>query len=107
MNQQTLEHCRKEINQFIEKGLIGKSKSPWSCAAFYVNNANERERGKPRMVINYKPLNNVLKWITYPLPDKQELIKRLYKAIIFSNFYMKSGYYQIKLKEQDNIKPRL
>jgi len=52
MNQQTLEHCRQEINQIIEKSLIRKSKSPWSCAAFYINNVNERERGEPRMVIN-------------------------------------------------------
>jgi len=42
------------------------------------------------MVINYKPLNNILKWIRYPLPNKQELIKNLYKAVIFSKFDMKS-----------------
>jgi len=36
------------------------SKSPWSGAAFYVNNAPEKERGVPRLVINYKPLNKAL-----------------------------------------------
>nr|KYP55094.1 polyprotein [Cajanus cajan] len=54
-------------------------------------NAAEHERGAPRLVINYKPLNKVLKWIRYPLPNKQDLIKRLNHASIFSKFDMKSG----------------
>ena len=54
------------------------------------------------MVINYKPLNNILRWIRYPLPNKQELIKNLYKAVIFSKFDMKSGYYRVK--EEDKYK---
>ena len=56
------------------------------------------------MVINYKPLNKVLRWIRYPLPNKQELVKNLYKAVIFSKFDMKSGYYQIRIKEEDKYK---
>jgi len=104
MNQETLRLCKEEIKRFLNKKLIRPSKSPWSCAAFYVNNANEKERGEPRMVINYKPLNNILKWIRYPLPNKQELIKSLYKAVIFSKFDMKSRYYQIKVKEEDKYK---
>ena len=104
MNKEILEHCKKEIHGFLEKNLIRPSKSPWSCAAFYVNNANEKERGEPRMVINYKPLNKVLRWIRYPLPHKQEIVKNLYKAVIFSKFDMKSGYYQIRIKEEDKYK---
>nr|KYP51741.1 Retrotransposable element Tf2 [Cajanus cajan] len=56
------------------------------------------------MVINYKPLNKVLKWIRYPLPNKSELISRIYNATIFSKFDMKSGYYQIKVKEEDKLR---
>uniref|UniRef100_A0A2K2C3V5 Reverse transcriptase/retrotransposon-derived protein RNase H-like domain-containing protein n=1 Tax=Populus trichocarpa TaxID=3694 RepID=A0A2K2C3V5_POPTR len=32
--------------------------------AFYVNKNSEIERGTPRLVINYKPLNSALKWIS-------------------------------------------
>ncbi|KAL5191724.1 Enzymatic polyprotein [Glycine soja] len=49
-----------EIKYLLDKGLIRKSKSPWSCAAFYVNKQSEIERGTPRLVINYKPLNQAL-----------------------------------------------
>ena len=47
MNKEILEHCKKEIQGFLDKKLIRPSKSPWSCAAFYVNNVNEKERGEP------------------------------------------------------------
>lgn len=75
MNQQNLDYCKKEIRDYLDKGLIRPSKSPWSCSAFYVSNASELERGSPRLVINYKPLNTTLRWIRYPLPNKRDLIK--------------------------------
>ena len=60
MNNKLLEHCKKEIEDLLNKGLIRKSKSSWSCAAFYVNKQAKLERGVPRLVINYKPLNKAL-----------------------------------------------
>jgi hypothetical protein len=104
MNDDYQDLCRKEIQALLNKGLIRKSKSPWSCTAFYVNNAAEKERGVPRIVINYKPLNKVLKWIRYPIPNKKDLLDRLANAVIFSKFDMKSGYWQIQIKESDRYK---
>ena len=95
MNAELLEYCKKEIQSLLEKKLIRPSKSPWSCAAFYVNNAPEKERGVPRLVINYKPLNKALQWIRYLIPNKRDLLNRLYAAKIFSKFDMKSGFWQI------------
>ena len=104
MNQELLEHCKKEIQELLDKKLIRKSKSPWSCSAFYVNNQAEKERGVPRLVINYKPLNNVLQWIKYTIPNKRDVLKRLYDARIFSKFDMKSGFWQIQIAEKDKYK---
>ena len=53
------------------------------------------ERGVPRLVINYKPLNKVLKWIRYPIPNKRDLLNRIVNAKIFSKFDLKSDYWQI------------
>ncbi|XP_049393810.1 uncharacterized protein LOC125858163 [Solanum stenotomum] len=49
MNSELVEFCKKEIDNLLQKGLIKPFKSPWSCTAFYVNNAAEKERGVPRM----------------------------------------------------------
>ena len=54
MNAETVEFCKKEINDLLKKKLIRNSKSPWSCSAFYVQKNAEIERGTPRLVINYK-----------------------------------------------------
>ena len=71
MNSELLEYCKNEIQSLLDKKLIRKSYSPWSCTVFYVNKASEIERGAPRLVINYKPLNKALKWIRYHLPNKK------------------------------------
>ena len=95
MNADLEQHCRLEIRDLESKGLIQKSRSPWSCAAFYVNKNSEIERGTPRLVINYKPLNSALKWIKYPIPNKKDLLQKLHSAFIFSKFDMKFGFWQI------------
>jgi hypothetical protein len=104
MSEQQLNYCKKEIQEYLDKGLIRHSKSPWSCSAFYVVNAAELERGSPRLVINYRPLNSALQWIRYPIPNKRDLINRLQNKSVFSKFDLKSGYYQIQLKEEDKYK---
>ena len=95
MNEKLLEYCKQEIDSLIKNKLIRPSKSLWSCAAFYVQNAVELEIGAPRLVINYKPLNKVLPWIRYPIPNKQDSLKRLHSAVIYSKFDIKSGFWQV------------
>ncbi|KAK0598206.1 hypothetical protein LWI29_032525 [Acer saccharum] len=104
MSSSLLEHYKKEIADLLQKGLIRPSKSPWSCPAFYVQKNAEIERGVPRLVINYKSLNDALQWIRYPIPNKSDLLKRLYNSNIFSKFDMKSGFWQIQIDEKDRYK---
>ena len=87
----------------MRKGLISKSRSPWSCAAFYVIKNVELERGTPRLVINYKPLDRALKWIRYPFLIKK-IFQKLYNANILSKFDMKSGFWQIQIDPKERYK---
>jgi hypothetical protein len=79
----------KRLEQQLNCKIIRHSKSPWSFPAFYVQKNAELERGTPRLVINYKPLNKVLECIRYPIPNKQDLINRLSDSIVFSNSILK------------------
>ena len=36
MSKELLSYCEKEIHDLLDKKLIRKSKSPWSCSVFYV-----------------------------------------------------------------------
>jgi len=51
-----------------------------------VRNHNEILRGKARMVINYKRLNDNTRMDGYKLPDKTELINRIQGRNFFSKF---------------------
>ena len=55
-------------------------------------------------MINYKPLNKVLEWIRYPIPDKNDLVHRLSDVVVFSKFDMKSGFWQVQISENDKYK---
>ena len=84
--------------------MIRKSKSPWSCSTFYVQKRAELESGTPRLVINYKTLNDALRWIRYFIPNKNYLLQRLVKSKIFSKFDMKLGFWQIQIAKKDRYK---
>ena len=71
---------------------------------FYVVSVVELERGNPRLVTNYKPLNKALQWIMYPISNKKDLTNILHHKSIFLKFDRNSGYYQIQLEETDKYK---
>ena len=104
INHELMKICKREIHTLLNNKIIRPSKSPWSCSSFYVNNAAEQERGSPRLIINYKPLNYILKWIRYPIPNKRDLLKSTFKANIYSKFYLKYGFWQIQIAEKDKYK---
>jgi len=58
--------------------------------------ASKLELRAPRLIINHKPLNKLLKWIRFPLSNKMDLIRKIDCATIFSKFDtkfdMKSSY---------------
>ncbi|GAV89888.1 hypothetical protein CFOL_v3_33300 [Cephalotus follicularis] len=50
MTYELMKHCKKEIQELLNKKLIRPTKSLWNCATFYVNQVLQRS------VINYKTL---------------------------------------------------
>ncbi|GAV88067.1 LOW QUALITY PROTEIN: hypothetical protein CFOL_v3_31491, partial [Cephalotus follicularis] len=105
MTYELIEHCKKEIQELLNKKLIRHSKSSWSCAAFYVNKNSEIERETPRLIINYKPLNIALQWIRHPIPNKNDLLKRLSEAKLFLKFDLNQDSDNYKFKKMIDIKP--
>ena len=75
MNKDLLSNCENEIKNLLDKKLIKKFNSPWSCPTFYIQKQVEFEKGTSRLVINYKPLNGTLRWIRYPIPNTKDLLK--------------------------------
>jgi hypothetical protein len=55
---------KKQLQDFLDKGFIHPSTSPWGCPALFVKKKDE----SLRLCIDYRPLNAVAIKNKYPLP---------------------------------------
>jgi hypothetical protein len=104
MSPDLLKQANEECEQLIQQGLVSPTNSPWACKAFYVNNRAEQVRGKLRLVIDYKPLNEFLQDVKFPLPTRKSLLQHLSGAVIFSKFDLKSGFWQLGVHPDEQYK---
>ena len=86
-----------QLADLINKGLIQPSKSPYGAPIIFVPKKN----GKLRMCVDYRALNKITVKNRYPLPRIDELLDRLQGATVFSKLDLQSGYWQIRIKEDD------
>ncbi|KAH9310267.1 hypothetical protein KI387_044212 [Taxus chinensis] len=91
---------KTQLQEQLKLGLIRPSLSIHSSPAFCVRNHAETLRGKARIVINYKKLNDYTISDGYFIPNIHQLISRIKNAKIFSKLDCKSGYWQIKMSEE-------
>jgi hypothetical protein len=84
----------------LQQGLIQPSTNPWSFPVVVVKKKN----GKFRFCVNYKPLNDITKKDNYPLPRIDEMLDTLQDAQWFTTLDLASGYWQIKVKKEDQKK---
>lgn len=80
------EEFEKQVEKLLKLEVIRDSNSRHRSLAFMVRNHAEVKRGKTRMVINYKRLNDNINTDSYDMPSKEELINCIQHANIFSKF---------------------
>ena len=61
----------------------------------------KKKHGTMRLCINYRELNKVTIKNRYPLPRVDDLFHQLQGASVFSKIALRSGYHQLKVKEDD------
>jgi hypothetical protein len=88
---------RKQLKKLLEQGFVRPSASPWGSPVLFV----EKKDGTKRMCIDYRTLNSMTIKNKYPLPRIEDLLDRLKKAKLFSKIDLRSGYHQMKIREQD------
>jgi hypothetical protein len=97
LNQAELQELKRQLNELLERGYIRQSKSPFGAPVLFVS----KKDGKFRMCIDYRVLNKITIKNNYPLPRVDDLLDRLAGAKVFSRIDLKSGYYQIRIAEED------
>ncbi|WVZ73569.1 LOW QUALITY PROTEIN: hypothetical protein U9M48_021858, partial [Paspalum notatum var. saurae] len=91
-----LKELKTQLQEQLDKGFIRPSSSPWAVPPFLL-----RRKTKVRLCVDYRPLNAVTVKNKYPLPHIDILFDQLGGATVFSKIDLRSGYHQIKVREED------
>ncbi|GJR10553.1 putative reverse transcriptase domain-containing protein [Tanacetum coccineum] len=86
-----------QLKELQEKGFIRPSHSPWGAPVLFV----KKKDGAMRMCIDYKELNKLTIKNRYPLPRIDDLFDQLLGACYFSKIDLRSGYHQLRVREED------
>nr|GEX64537.1 retrotransposon protein [Tanacetum cinerariifolium] len=86
-----------EREELLDLGFIRPSVSLWGAPVLFL----KKKDGSMRLCIDYRDLNRVTIRNRYPLPQIDDLFDQLQGAKFFSKIDLKSGYHQLRVKEQD------
>ena len=87
------------IKDMVDKGTIQPSQSPWSSPIVLVKKKN----GTLRFCIDYRKLNAATRKDAYPIPRIDDTLDTLAGSQWFSTLDLISGYWQVKLDDNDLI----
>ncbi|KAJ8753515.1 hypothetical protein K2173_022756 [Erythroxylum novogranatense] len=92
-----LKELKLQLQELLDKGFIRPSVSSWGAPVLFV----KKKDGTLRMCIDYRQLNRVTVKNRYPLPRIDDLFDQLKDAGVFSKIDLRSGYYQLRVKDVD------
>ncbi|GMJ03684.1 hypothetical protein HRI_004037600 [Hibiscus trionum] len=92
-----LKELKTQLQELTDRGFIRPSSSPWGAPVLFV----KKKDGSMRMCIDYIQLNRLTMKNKYPLPRIDDLFDQLRGASVFSKIDLRSGYYQLKVREVD------
>ncbi|KAI4883507.1 hypothetical protein NFI96_029468 [Prochilodus magdalenae] len=84
---------REEIDQMLAMGIIESSKSEWCSPVVLV----PKKYGSLRFCVDFRYLNSVSKFDSYPTPRIDSLIECLGKAKWLTTIDLRKGYWQVPL----------
>ncbi|GJY65263.1 putative reverse transcriptase domain-containing protein [Tanacetum coccineum] len=87
----------EQLQELSDKDFIRPSSSPWGAPVLFV----KKKDGSFRMCIDYRELNKLTVKNRYPLPRIDDLFDQLQGSSIYSKIDLRSGYHQLRVREQD------
>lgn len=92
-----LEELTRQVSQLMRQGFIRPSASPFNSPVLFV----KKKDGSLRLCIDYRALNENTIKDKFPIPDIERLTTDLGTANVYSKLDLMSGYYQVRIAEQD------
>ncbi|KAL2240154.1 UNVERIFIED_CONTAM: RNA-directed DNA polymerase [Sesamum indicum] len=100
MSQPELVKLRKQLKDMLESGIIKPVKSPYRASVLFQKKADD----SLSMCCDYLALNNITVKNKYPIPLVGDYFDRLSRAKYFMKIDLRSGYWQVRIKEGDEAK---
>nr|GEY57903.1 putative reverse transcriptase domain-containing protein [Tanacetum cinerariifolium] len=95
-----MKELSEQLQELYDKGFIRPSSSPWGASVLFV----KKKDGSFRMCIDYRELNKLTVKNRYPLPRIDDIFDQLQGSSIYSKIDLRSGYHQLRVREQDTPK---
>nr|GEU75726.1 retrovirus-related Pol polyprotein from transposon 17.6 [Tanacetum cinerariifolium] len=92
-----LQELSTQLQELFDKGFIRLSSSPWGASVLFV----KEKYGSFQMFINYRKLNKLTIKNRYPLLRIVDLFDQLQRSRVYSKINLRSGYHQLKVREED------
>ena len=92
-----LKELKIQLQELLDLGFIRPSFSPWGAPVLFV----KKKDGTLRMCIDYRELNKLTIKNKYPLPRIDDLFDQLQGKTVFSKIDLRSGYHQLRIKDED------
>ncbi|GKA72286.1 putative reverse transcriptase domain-containing protein [Tanacetum coccineum] len=92
-----MKELAEQLKELSDKGFIRPSSSPWGAPILFV----KKKDGSFRMCIDYRELNKLTVKTRYPLPRIDDLFDQLQGSNIYSKIELRSGYHQLRVREED------
>ena len=92
-----LRELKTQLQELVDKGFIRPSFSPWGAPILFV----KKKDGIMRLCVDYRQLNKITVRNRYPLPRIDDLFAQLKGAKVFSKIELRSGYHQLRVREED------
>ena len=96
-----LAELKERVLEFLEKGIISPSNSPYGAPVLFVPKPNGTGL---RFCLDYRALNQATIKTRYQLPRIDDLLDAAKGARFFSTLDLAGGYYQIKISPEDREK---
>ena len=97
MNILELNEIKSQLKELIDKKYIRPSVSPWGAPVIFV----KKKDRTMQLCIDYRKLNKMTIKNRYPFPRIDDLFDQLRGATVFSKIDLRSGYHQVRIKEED------